>query len=94
MFYLIKDGRVVDRSENQFPVHQSFEWVESAERHEPGWTEYADGVFTPIIPPEIPFVPDIRDEALDLLLNAVNLDSADQSTVKRIKETMASYVGR
>ena len=28
MFYLIKDGFVVDKSEKKFPVHNSLEWVE------------------------------------------------------------------
>lgn len=76
---LIVNGRIAQVTENTFPVHENFKWVDCPEDCSPDWS-YEDGTFTPPSPPQKDYRQKRRAEyqdvgdTLDAILKQLNHD--------------------
>ena len=76
MLALVLNEKVVQVSEEEFPVHESMAWVQCLNNVEVGWS-YIGNEFTP--PPSLPQINPI-------LLQILNLEG--QITTRRLREAV------
>ena len=78
---LVFEGKVVQVSEKEFPVHESMIWVDCDETVKAGYIY--DGCFSPEVMPENPSIPDQTPEEKLASLEARLLEISEQIATLR-----------